>query len=63
MNLPERIETVIREWPQWSPAERAKMPQLIEEIMDHVRNGTGNGFVRSWCNRVLVPRIPGLVKT
>jgi hypothetical protein len=63
MNLPERIEKVVRDWPQWSRAERAKMPQLVEEILDHVRNGTGNRFVREWCNRVLVPRVPGMVVT
>ena len=59
--LPERIEKIVREWPQWSRAERAKMPELVEEIMDHCRNGTGNGFIRSWCQRVLAPKLPGLM--
>ncbi len=61
MNLPEKIEAIIRAWPQWSRAERAKMDEVVEEILDHVKNGTGNGFIRSWCNRVLAPKMPGVI--
>jgi hypothetical protein len=53
MNLPERIEKIIREWKGWSRAERAKMDDIVEEIIDHCRNGTGNGFVKTWCDRNL----------
>lgn len=53
MNLPEKIEAIIRAWPQWSRAERAKMPQLVDEILDHCRNGTGNAFIKKWCDRNL----------
>jgi hypothetical protein len=51
--LHERIEAIIRAWPQWSRAERAKMPQIVAEIMEHVKNGTGNGFIAEWCARNL----------
>lgn len=61
MNLPEKIERVVREWPQWSPAERGRMDAIVAEVIDHCKSGTGNGFIRSWVNRVLVPRIPGMV--
>lgn len=57
MNLPERIEKIIREWPAWSRAERAKMPELVEEILDHCRNGTGNGFIRRWCENALTAEL------
>lgn len=59
MNLPERIEKIIREWPQWSPAERRKMNLIVEEILDHCRNGGGNGFIRSWCERNLSHLLEG----
>lgn len=63
MDLEDRIREVIQEWPQWSRHELTMMDEIEDEIMRHARDGTGNGFIRSWCNRVLVPRIPGMVKT
>lgn len=56
LNLTERIHAVIEAYPDWSPAERRKMDMLKAEIMEHVKNGTGNGFIRDWCNRFLVPK-------
>jgi hypothetical protein len=61
LTLPERIERVVREWDQWSPAERARMDDVVEEILEHCRAGTGNRFIRSWVNRILVARVPGMV--
>ncbi len=52
-NIVDRIEKRIREWDQWSPAERRRMDDVVKDIMDHVRNGTGNGFIRWWCERFL----------
>ncbi len=49
----ERVEAIILAWPQWSPAERRRMEEIVEEIMDHVRHGGGNAFVREWCKRNL----------
>ncbi len=63
MNLESRIREVVYTWPQWSRAERCRMEDVFEEIMEHVRDGTGNRFVREFCNRVLVPKIEGMVKT
>lgn len=57
----ERCEAIIRGWDQWSPAELAKMDDLVEEVMDHIINGGGNRFVREFVNRVVVPLIPGMV--
>jgi hypothetical protein len=37
------------------------MDAIVAEVIDHCKSGTGNGFIRSWVNRVLVPRIPGMV--
>ena len=51
MNLPERIERVVRAWPHWSPAERRRMDQIVAEVLDHCRSGSGNAFVASWCER------------
>lgn len=53
LNLPDRIEQAVREWPNWSPAERRRMDEVVEEVLDHCRSGTGNRFVAEWCNRVL----------
>jgi hypothetical protein len=55
------IARVVREWPQWSPAERRKMDAVIGDVIDHCANGTGNRFIREWVNRVLVPQVPGMV--
>lgn len=60
--LPERIDRIVRAWPQWSPAERAHMDAIVGEVIDHCANGTGNGFISGWVNRVLVPQIPGFVE-
>lgn len=59
--LSERIADIVRAWPQWSRAERARMDEVIEEVLDHCRNGTGNRFIREFVNRVVVPRVPGMV--
>jgi hypothetical protein len=59
--LPEQIERVVREWGGWSRAERAKLDAIVVEVLDHCANGTGNKFIREWCNRVLVGTVPGLV--
>ncbi len=53
MTLPERIEMIVRAWPQWSRAERAKMGAVLAEILDHCANGTGNRFIAAWCDRNL----------
>ena len=59
-NLPERIADIIRAWPQWSRRERSRMESdLIPEILDHCRNGTGNAFIASWCDRILSPALRG----
>lgn len=45
----EKIEAIVRAWPQWSRHEVTKLDAITEEILDHCRNGTGNGFIRKWC--------------
>lgn len=57
MNLNDKIEKIIREYPQWSRVERSRMHELIEEIMNHVRDGGGNAFVQKWCDQNLGPRM------
>lgn len=52
-SYPGWIERMVRAWPQWSRAERRRMDEIVEEVIDHCANGTGNAFVRSWCERVL----------
>lgn len=51
--IAERIECAVLAWPYWSAAERRRMPELIEEILEHCRAGAGNPFVREWCQRNL----------
>ena len=52
-NLPERIEERVRAWPRWSRAERRRMDEVVEEILEHCRSGKGNAFVASWVARDL----------
>lgn len=61
--MEDRIREVVYAWPQWSRHELKMLDVIFEEIMDHVRDGGGNGFIRSFCNRVLVPKIKGMVPT
>lgn len=49
MNLPEKIEAVVRAWPQWSRAERRNLQPIIDEIISHCADGTGNPFIQRWC--------------
>lgn len=53
MNLPEKIRAVVLAYPDWSRHEREHMEAIIDEILDHCRSGTGNGFIRKWCDRYL----------
>ncbi len=55
----ERVSRIVRQWPQWSPAERRRMDAVVDEVLDHVINGTGNRFIASWCERVLSPQLEG----
>lgn len=51
--LDDRIESIVRNWPQWSRAEQRRMDQIVDEVMNHVRNGTGDSFIRGWVDRNL----------
>jgi hypothetical protein len=55
LTYPERIERIVRAWPQWSRAERARMEDVVAEVLDHARAGTGNAFIRRWCQFNLTP--------
>lgn len=55
--MDERIEQVVRQWPEWSIAERRRMDDIVAEVLDHCRNGNGNRFIREWCNRILAPKL------
>lgn len=56
--LPDLIAEIVREWPQWSRAERQHgMVPIIDEVIAHCSEGTGNGFIRGWCERVLYPEL------
>jgi hypothetical protein len=50
---PQRVERIVRQWPDWSPAERRRMDAIVAEVLDHCRSGNGNAFIREWCNRML----------
>lgn len=49
----ERIEAAVRAWPQWSRAERRRMNEVVDEVLQHCRDGQGNAFIRQWCERNL----------
>lgn len=53
MTFPERIERLVRQWPDWSRAERRRMDEIVREVLTHCADGQGNPFVRAWCDRVL----------
>lgn len=59
VGIEERIRNAIRTWPQWSPAERRRLGEIEEEILDHCRDGNGNAFTRDWCRRFLTPEVTG----
>jgi hypothetical protein len=60
MSLPDRITEFVRQWPQWSPAERRHLDAITSEVIDHCANGTGNGFIRWFVAVHLAPAIPAL---
>lgn len=63
LTITERVEQVVREWPNWSRAELRNLDAIVDEVLDHCRTGTGNGFIRKFVNRVVVPRVPDMVAT
>ncbi len=55
--LPEAVARLVRAWPHWSRAERAKIDLIIDEVIDHLSDGVGNGFIRNYCDRELIPAL------
>lgn len=54
MKIHERIAKAVADWPHWSRAERRDgLVKATEEIIEHCKSGTGNAFIREWCNRNL----------
>ena len=58
MDFTSRIVRAIREYSQWSRHERAHLDAIIDEILDHCRNGTGNKFIQKWCEFNLAHLFP-----
>lgn len=56
-NLPDKVERIVREWPQWSRAERSRMEDVVEDVLRHMRDGCGCTFTREFCNRVVKPKL------
>jgi hypothetical protein len=59
VTIQERVEKVVREWPEWSRAERRRMDDVVEEVLTFCRSGEGNAFIREWCRRNLTPAVIG----
>ncbi len=55
-NLPERIERAVRDWSQWSRAERRRMDDIVSEFLHFARTGEGNRFVREVWETWVRPR-------
>lgn len=49
MTLQDTVAQTIEAYPEWSPAERRKLPAITEEILHYLRTGEGNPFIRQWC--------------
>jgi hypothetical protein len=49
----DRIEQTVRNYPDWSKAELHKLEEITEEILSHCINGTGNRFIKEWCENNL----------
>ena len=45
-NLPERVEAIVRAWPQWSRAERRGIERVVDDVLRFLRTGEGNTFIR-----------------
>lgn len=57
MSLPERIEAFVRQWPQWSIAERRNLDAIVWEVVYHMESGNGNKFIQWFCDRHLKPHL------
>ena len=57
LKLPARIEHVVRTWHQWSPREQELMVAVVEDVLQHCRDGLGNGFIQAWCRNVMMPAL------
>jgi hypothetical protein len=47
--LPEVIRRRVLEWDQWSRAERRRLDEIVDSVIDHCSEGNGNGFIQWWC--------------
>ena len=46
-----------KKFDSWSPAEERHMDSIVQEVLNHMRNGTGNGFIRGLCDRYVTPEL------
>jgi hypothetical protein len=51
--MPERIERIVREWPNWSEREQEHMDAIVDEVLECCRSGAGTDFIYRWCAHVL----------
>jgi len=56
----EKVEHVVHNWNQWSPAELAKMDEIVAEYINYAANGVGNHFMRETWKRHFAPAITKL---
>jgi hypothetical protein len=60
MTRSEKIEKVIREWDQWSPAEQARMDEIVDSYIRFAADGIGNRFMRETWKRHFASAIDAL---
>jgi hypothetical protein len=67
--IAEKIGRVARAWPHWTADERARLEELVAEVVAYCMTGAGGGLARavaecvvcpalcpSFCERVSIPR-------
>ena len=56
-NLPEQIAQIVRDWPEWSRAERRRLDEIIDEVLHYASDGLGNAFIKRFWWTYVEPRV------
>jgi hypothetical protein len=57
VTLPDRVHSILINYPGWSRAERRILPSIEDDVIRYLADGEGNVFIAEFCTRVVIPKL------
>jgi hypothetical protein len=57
VTLPDRVHSILINYPGWSRAERRILPSIEDDVIRYLAAGEGNVFIAEFCTRVVIPKL------